>query len=374
MSPQEQRPDRPAREDLQDVEGLETWLLDMEEPDWSQLPRQERGALARVALWCLVGLGILAAWLHLTRPAAPGLELSAMVSAGADDWERLSRPSPRYEELLTRGWAASISEEANFSGDAQALGAPRQGSWLYEHPEPGQTWRQFQAQAHNRRTEARHTLYVAALGPMRPQSAQKLQVIAEYLDAYYDTRTLLLPPIPIPLRAWDPERGQYDARVLLECLRMNVPDDALGLLTITEADLFIPSTHHVFGLGSFQHRVSVVSLHHFGDDDRLTGDRGTVLRRVLTASSHELGHVFNMRHCTAFRCLMNGTNSLHEADEHPLHLCPECQRKAQHVMGFHRQDRYARLLDFYERYGFLEEVAFTERRLDPPVVEFIPDP
>ena len=34
-----------------------------------------------------------------------------------------------------------------------------------------------------------------------------------------------------------------------------------------------------------------------------------------------------MRHCIAFRCLMNGSNHQEEKDRRPLHLCPVCLRK-----------------------------------------------
>ena len=34
-----------------------------------------------------------------------------------------------------------------------------------------------------------------------------------------------------------------------------------------------------------------------------------------------------MAHCTAFRCLMNGSNHQEERDSRPLHLCPVCLRK-----------------------------------------------
>jgi archaemetzincin len=238
----------------------------------------------------------------------------------------------------------------------------------------GQNLQQYRAQDFNARTQQRHTIYVAPLGPLKAGRGPLLEASAEYLDAYFDTRTKILEPIPLPLRAWDPTRRQYDARVILEVLPMYLPEDGLALVALTEVDLFIPSTHHVFGLGSQEHRTAAVSLRRLGHDLRLVGQRGTLLRRTLTAASHEVGHTLSMRHCTAFRCLMNGTNSLDEADAHPLHLCPECQRKAELSMGFHRQDRFARLLDFYERYGFPQEAQFVERRLDPPVVEFLPDP
>ena len=68
---------------------------------------------------------------------------------------------------------------------------------------------------------------------------------------------------------------------------------------------------------------------------------------------------------------MNGTNSMDEADRHPMHMCPVCFRKARHNLHFHPQDRYARLLYFYEKYGFKEQAEFVDRRLNPPEVEFL---
>jgi archaemetzincin len=34
-----------------------------------------------------------------------------------------------------------------------------------------------------------------------------------------------------------------------------------------------------------------------------------------------------MAHCTAFLCLMNGSNHQEEKDRRPMHLCPVCLRK-----------------------------------------------
>jgi ParB-like chromosome segregation protein Spo0J len=51
------------------------------------------------------------------------------------------------------------------------------------------------------------------------------------------------------------------------------------------------------------------------------------LRRTLGTASHELCQVLTMRPCTAFRCLLNGSNHLHERDARPRHLCPVCLRK-----------------------------------------------
>ena len=44
-------------------------------------------------------------------------------------------------------------------------------------------------------------------------------------------------------------------------------------------------------------------------------------------ATHETGHILTMKHCTAFSCLMNGSNHQQERDGRPLHPCPVCLRK-----------------------------------------------
>ena len=46
--------------------------------------------------------------------------------------------------------------------------------------------------------------------------------------------------------------------------------------------------------------------------------------KVLT---HETGHLFGIRHCIHYECLMCGCNHREEFDRHPIHLCPVCLRK-----------------------------------------------
>ncbi len=325
-----------------------------------------RGTLRRAAIGVSLFLVGLVGWSWVFAPAPIKISLEAMM--GRDG-------APALDDapiaLGPEGWAASLSEEANYSGDAESLPPPRVGDWLYHFPEQGQTFGQFAAQSQNRRTAERHTIYVVHLGHLGRDLQPTHAVTTEFLGAYYDAPTRFLPPMDLPHRAFDDQRGQYDAREILDALAEHIPDDAMGILAITDRDLFIPSVNYVFGLGSSRQRVAVFSTHRFGDDRSISGARGTVLRRSMTVAVHEFGHVLAMRHCTAFRCIMNGTNSMEEADHHTLHLCPVCRRKAELAMRYHRQDRYARLLDFYDKYGFEEESAFVRRRLDPPIIEFL---
>lgn len=49
---------------------------------------------------------------------------------------------------------------------------------------------------------------------------------------------------------------------------------------------------------------------------------------------HEIGHMFGIRHCIFFKCLMNGSMSLEEGTKKPLEFCPVCIRKLQSNVGF----------------------------------------
>lgn len=62
--------------------------------------------------------------------------------------------------------------------------------------------------------------------------------------------------------------------------------------------------------------------------------------RVLQTLTHEIGHIFGLRHCQWLACLMQGSNHLEEADRRPLNLCPICLRKLQCAVGFNIIDRY----------------------------------
>lgn len=42
---------------------------------------------------------------------------------------------------------------------------------------------------------------------------------------------------------------------------------------------------------------------------------------------HEIGHLFDLRHCISYSCLMNGSNSLEETEKRDALFCPNCLKK-----------------------------------------------
>ena len=73
----------------------------------------------------------------------------------------------------------------------------------------------------------------------------------------------------------------------------------------------------------------------------------TLLKRACRVAAHEICHVFGLRHCSKWRCLMNGSNSIVESDSRPVLLCPDCLEKLEWRLGFDRKKRYSGLRAFY---------------------------
>ena len=59
--------------------------------------------------------------------------------------------------------------------------------------------------------------------------------------------------------------------------------------------------------------------------------------------THEIGHMFFLKHCIYYRCHMNGYNGKEENLEKPPTLCPICLRKLQFNIKFGILERFKRL-------------------------------
>ena len=140
---------------------------------------------------------------------------------------------------------------------------------------------------------------------------------------------------------------------LVKALRRSLPPDALFVLAVTDRDLFGPRMGFLFGWGSLEHRVAVMSLYRLGRRSR----PGILRRRYLALAAHEAGHALSLAHCTFYRCLMNGAYDLRESDARPILLCPVCRKKLCWNLELEPLDRYDRLSRALEREGLENEAA-----------------
>ncbi|MCA1590457.1 MAG: hypothetical protein LC734_08730, partial [Acidobacteria bacterium] len=74
------------------------------------------------------------------------------------------------------------------------------------------------------------------------------------------------------------------------------------------------------------------------------------------------GHMFGIRHCTKYECVMSGTNHLGETDRRPLDACPECMAKICWMTKTKPVDRYRKLADFSRKNNLKVEAAEFDQK------------
>jgi archaemetzincin len=250
------------------------------------------------------------------------------------------------------------------SEDWQRLSSPKPGEWLYAFDEPGQTFEEYRRFVRHPRQQERDTIQVIPLGQISQEHPDLLGCLERYLGIFFDAREKQVSPRRMPGSCYDERRGQYDAALLLSTVLEPIArgrDDVLATIGLTEVDLYHGRLNFVFGIGDHRKRLGLCSVHRFLP--RREGEQSLALVRTLKTSTHEIGHMLGMRHCTFYHCLMNGSNSLAESDRRPLFLCPVCVRKMEWHLGFDRRERYERMKQFFEECALEQQAAFCARRI-----------
>jgi archaemetzincin len=163
-------------------------------------------------------------------------------------------------------------------------------------------------------------------------------------------------------------RRQLYSDEALSALVRHVPDDAFCVLAVTLEDL-VPhgDWNYVFGQASLHDRVGIFSFARFDPaffgEPRDDSTKVIIARRRCGVLAHEIGHMFGIKHCIYYHCLMNGSNSLAEGDAAPLHLCPVCLRKLHQSVGFEILERERLLAIAFEEAGLTSEADWHRRRL-----------
>jgi archaemetzincin len=267
--------------------------------------------------------------------------------------------------------------------DFTPLPPPGPDSWRTLRPEPAQSVPDFLASAPNQRRSPRDRLALLPLGRFPHDflvgadlvtlvRSPPIAVLAAVLAASFATPVDRLASAPFPEAAlpWRPVSSfhQYDARALLNHVAARLPGTAHAMLTLVNVDLHVfADQQYTFGWSTLDERLGVVSFARF--DPSVHGGPapddvpGTLLRRALRVTIHEVGHLFGLGHCQAFRCVMNGMADLAEVDATPLHMCPLCLRKLHHVARFDPRARDHELQRLYTAVGLSDEAAWLGRRL-----------
>ena len=167
----------------------------------------------------------------------------------------------------------------------------------------------------------------AAIGivPIGDVTDMAAKVISAHLWGYLGLDADILPPVPLPSRALDRQRLQVDAGKTIAALETGPHgDDYPKLVGVMDADICMPIFTHVLGEAQQGGQWAVVSLFRLHPRP---ADRSPALlyERLAKIGLHEIGHLFNLRHCEGPGCLMQFSGGLTELDRMPLHFCRYCR-------------------------------------------------
>ncbi|HLY74019.1 MAG TPA: archaemetzincin [Planctomycetota bacterium] len=235
----------------------------------------------------------------------------------------------------------------------ERLPAPRRGEWRSVVREPEQSFEDYVRDCANRKSSIQSELVILPLGGVSFRWGPMLELLREYGAMFFGVEARVATDRELPDRAHVSPRDQHNSSMILDELAAHVTDPALITVAITDADLFSRGKKYVFGEGNLERRVGICSLARLRSSDELL-----VRRRALRLMSHEAGHILSITHCLRSRCLMQGANTLEEADRHPLEPCPEDLRKIQWNTGVNLVQRGAKLRVFHDRMGWSGESGF----------------
>ena len=222
------------------------------------------------------------------------------------------------------------------------LSGPKPGEWLYEHKEPGQSFEQYKVSDPVSPDDKRRKIYIQPLGTFSPIEDSIVNYTVDYLTIFFGLGTAIAPAIndsiiPAHARRMREEGNEQllTKYILNTLLPARIPEDAIVVMAVTAKDLY-PSDdwNYVFGQATIKKRVGVSSIYRFSTPDMDSMTYPVCLERLIKTSSHEIGHMFSVQHCTHAVCVMNGSNSLWESDSRPNRLCSDCLKKLRGILNF----------------------------------------
>lgn len=152
------------------------------------------------------------------------------------------------------------------------------------------------------------------------------KVIAAHFSAFLNLQADVLACLPPPFHALDRGRMQYDAGQVLSSLEKEKFDGYEKIIGVLTGDLFVPIFTYVMGEARQGGRCGLISL--FRLEEKLPAGHlppSQLLERCAKAALHELGHLFNLVHCSDPLCLMHICCDALELDQRRFSLCRYCR-------------------------------------------------
>lgn len=263
----------------------------------------------------------------------------------------------------------------------ELLQKPKRGDWLTEHKEPGQPFARFITGPRTHPLPRSNIIYIQPLvfNTGEDISFEIISTLCEYANIFFGLPVKELNPVKdldgkkqfktVSRRINEyTNEPQINASEMMDFLKGIKPKDAFCIAGMTLCDIYPREEwHFAFGLASTENGTGVYSLARYLPE---TNERPMILR-AIRVMCHEICHMFGIKHCIYYSCLMNGANHEDEAMSRPTFLCPSCLRKLHFMVGFDIRYRYGKMLEFWEQISlkgrksntFSEDIAWLNTRV-----------
>jgi archaemetzincin len=262
----------------------------------------------------------------------------------------------------------TIKDFAPLSKLHTKIGKPGPSDWLAFHDEKGQAYANYCAQRLVKPNDSINKIYILPIGRFSKIEQNLLKNTADYISKFFMLEVKLLDPVsdkivPETARRLNWDKDQLQTRYIFDSILIKqFPKDAINFTSITNFDLY-PNDEwsFVFGEANLSKRVSVSSYNRFSDGNLDSSNYNICFGRIIKTATHEICHMFSIKHCRIYKCLLNGANHLEEADSKPIWLCPECLAKLQWCIKFDVIKRYDLLIEFFSKLQYNNEVEFYKK-------------
>lgn len=259
----------------------------------------------------------------------------------------------------------TYSDILNLKQLHKSLAEPNPGEWLYTQLEPGQSFQSYINSNPICPTSEKNKIYLLPIGKFDSIDLWVIEEVQKYISIFFELKVALLPTlkdsvIPDNSKRFHLGSEQWHTSFFINKLLINnFPNDAIAFMALSSNDLYPKeSWNFVFGQAHLKNRVGVSSIFRLKPSASDNQSKNLYLKRVLRTASHELSHMFSIKHCKQYKCLMNGSISLSEADSKPLWPCPQCFAKIAWFTQFNLINRMDSLDFFFETHSMKNESLF----------------
>jgi archaemetzincin len=254
--------------------------------------------------------------------------------------------------------------------DLGYLFSEKTNDWQADNKPVKQTYQAYIDSKPTSTTQQRDKIYLQSFGQFTHKEQKIIEITAEYLRLFYHLEvkilaTQSLDTIPKTVQRINQhtlENQILSTYLLSSVLLPQLPDSAAVYIGFTPSDLYpSPTWNYVFGQANLRQRTGIWSIYRFGNPDLNEETFKLVLARTIKTASHEIGHIFSIRHCLDYQCAMARSNHLRDLDKHPVHFCPTCTAKVCTNLRIDLVEHYKGLKLFWQKNGFDEQALFCEK-------------